>query len=427
MDTIFALATARGKSGVAIIRISGARALDVARDLAGDLPGFHQARLRRLTDSDGSLIDEALVVCFPSGQSFTGEESVELQTHGSPAVIAALLRFLSDQDGLRVAEPGEFTRRALENDRMDLSEIEGLGDLIDAETEAQRIQAMRVFSGHLGAKAEMWRKDLLRAMALIEATIDFADEEVPTDVNPEVFDLLKLSLDSLRAEHSGTQWAERVRDGFRVAILGAPNVGKSTLLNYLAGREVAITSSIAGTTRDVVEARLDVKGIPVSFLDTAGLRETTDVIESIGVSRAKQTAEEADLRVILINSQDQGLGLEPSPQDLILRAKCDDGQPGGISGATGAGVVTLLDHVAEVFERRVASVGASTKERHRIAISRAMTSIEVAIELLESDQGEPELIAEELRTAVHSIQSLVGRIDIEHVLGEIFSSFCIGK
>ncbi|NCW70415.1 MAG: tRNA uridine-5-carboxymethylaminomethyl(34) synthesis GTPase MnmE, partial [Marivivens sp.] len=251
MDTIYALATASGKAGVAVIRISGVLAFEAGRRLCCDLP---QGRgLRRIVDGQGDLIDEALVLTFDKGRSFTGEEVVELQLHGSPAIIAAVLSELSGYDGLRLAEAGEFTRRALENGRLDLAQVEGLADLIDAETEAQRKQALRVFQGALGDKVIVWREQLVRAAALVEATIDFVDEDVPVDVMPEVTELLRGVQTEMQSEAEGVRIAERIRDGFEVAIVGSPNVGKSTLLNRLAGREAAITSEIAGTTRDVIE------------------------------------------------------------------------------------------------------------------------------------------------------------------------------
>ena len=268
LDTIFALATAPGKAGVAVVRVSGPEAGQAGARLFGTLPAPHHARTRILKDANGHRLDQALVLFFPAGQSFTGEDVLELHLHGSVATVNAVLRVLGDMPGLRIAEPGEFTRRALENGCLDLAQVEGLADLIDAETEAQRKQALRVLSGDLGKTAESWRSDLIRAAALIEATIDFADEEVPVDVTPEVEALLARVSSSLETEIAGVQTAERIRTGFEVAIVGAPNVGKSTLLNALAGREAAITSEYAGTTRDVIEVRMDLAGLPVTLLDT---------------------------------------------------------------------------------------------------------------------------------------------------------------
>ncbi|HHC29859.1 MAG TPA: tRNA uridine-5-carboxymethylaminomethyl(34) synthesis GTPase MnmE, partial [Rhodobacterales bacterium] len=244
MDTIFALASARGRAGVAVIRISGPEATRACQKLCGSVPS--QRGLRKIRGASGEVLDEALVLVFDQGRSFTGENIVELQVHGSTAVVEAVLRRLEGLDNLRLAEPGEFTRRALENGRLDLAQVEGLADLIEAETEAQRVQAQRVLSGALGQKAEGWRADLIRAAALLEATIDFADEDVPVDVSPEVLALIESVSGTLRIERDGVGIAERIRDGFEVAIVGPPNAGKSTLLNALAGREAAITSEVAG-------------------------------------------------------------------------------------------------------------------------------------------------------------------------------------
>ena len=425
MDTIFALASAPGKAGVSVIRISGRHAFRAGERLARNLPPVRVAALRKLRDEHGEVIDESLVLCFPEQASFTGEPTVEIQCHGSPAVAARLLQQLSAMEGLRQAEAGEFPRRALENDRLSLTEIEGLGDLIESETEAQRKQALRVMSGELVQRADTWRSQLTRAMALLEATVDFVDEDVPVDVRPEVQDLLEKTSASMRSELDGARWAERVRDGFRVAIVGAPNVGKSTLLNYLAGREVAITSEHAGTTRDVIEVRMDIDGMPVVFQDTAGVRDTSDAVEQIGVARAMKTAADADFRVHLVASTAE-IGGDIPGSGIYLLAKQDSG-PSGISGATGFGVPELLSLLSQSFAKRTASVGVAIKERHRAAISSALSCLETAQSQLFDENVPVEVIAEDLRQSVVAVQILVGRIDVEHVLDEIFSSFCIGK
>lgn len=429
MDTIFALASARGKAGVSVIRISGPRAHDAMVRLAGDLPEARKASLRTLHESGGAVLDEALILRFDAGHSFTGEDSGELQVHGSAAVVNAVIRELSQLDGLRLAEPGEFTRRALENDRLDLARVEGLADLIDAETEAQRKQALRVFSGALGEKAESWRRDLIRAAALIEATIDFADEDVPVDVRPEVESLLEGVIGELSRELEGVGAAERVRDGFEVALVGAPNTGKSTLLNYLAGREAAITSEVAGTTRDVIEVRMDIQGIPVTILDTAGLRETGDTVESIGVERTLQRAGQADLRVFLIDREGEQPPMQVAKDDLVLLGKADlrGASADGVSGVTGQGVRPMLAQIAAQLEGRVARVGVAIKERHRMAITRALGGLTATRPLLVDLPDSADLAAEELRGAIAALDSLVGRVDVEHILDEIFASFCIGK
>ena len=424
MDTIFALASARGRAGVAVMRISGPLAWDVVRDLSGGLPEPRVASLRVLSDG-AEVLDQALVLCFAQGASFTGEQVAELHLHGSTATVAAVLRVLGDRVGLRMAEAGEFTRRALENGCLDLAQVEGLSDLIEAETEAQRKQAMRVLSGAVGARAEGWRRQLIRAAALIEATIDFADEDVPVDVAPEVTALLDAVTEDLRAEAEGAKVSERIRDGFEVAIVGLPNAGKSTLLNALAGREAAITSEHAGTTRDVIEVRMDLAGLPVTILDTAGLRATEDAVEAIGVERALARARGADLRVFLMAEDGLPEGLEPLPEDIVLRGKADEG--GGVSGKTGAGVADLIARITGILETRAAGAAFVTRERHRLAILRAVTALESARGEVLNGADRAELAAEDMRHAIRALDSLVGRVDVEHLLGEIFASFCIGK
>lgn len=427
MDTIFALASARGKAGVAVIRISGPDAHHaVARFCT--LPALRHAALRRLV-WQGDVLDEALVLLFGAGASFTGEDSAELQIHGSLAVVSATLKALGSLDGLRMAEPGEFTRRALENGCLDLTQVEGLADLIDAETESQRRQAQRVMSGALGQRVEIWRRDLVRAAALIEATIDFADEDVPVDVTPEVMDLVTGLLAALRLEVSGARAAERIRDGFEVAIIGAPNVGKSTLLNALAGREAAITSDIAGTTRDVIEVRMDIAGLAVTLLDTAGLRDSEDRVERIGIERAIARASEADLRVFLLGHAGELPMIAPLPEDIVLvgKADLDSVASGGISGKTGQGVDALIAAIAARLEGRAASAGLLIRERQRIAIERSILALEAVMGALGRSAFLPELVAAELRVAMRALEALVGRIDVESLLDEVFSSFCIGK
>jgi len=427
MDTIFALASAPGKAGVAVIRISGPGAFAVGRALAGAIPGPSQARLRRLTDGQGAHLDDALLLAFQAPHSFTGEDVVELQTHGSPATVKAVLEAISGTGLARVAEPGEFTRRALENDRMDLAQVEGLADLIDAETEAQRTQALRVLSGSLGTLVDQWRENLLRAAALLEVTIDFADEDVPVDVTPEVVSLLIPIMDDLRCEIAGVDVAERIRDGFEVAILGAPNAGKSTLLNALAGREAAITSDIAGTTRDVIEVRMDLRGLPVTVLDTAGLREAGDEIEKIGIDRARARAEAADLRVFLKSSPAEQPNIALLPEDIVLLGKADLLGAKGISGATGQGVSDLVDRIADTLSNRAARQVTATHARHAEAMRAALGALEAGMDEVEAGPDRTELAAEHLRTAIRRLDSLIGRIDVEMVLGEIFSRFCLGK
>ena len=428
MDTIFALATARGKAGVAILRISGPGAHPAVVALCGDLPQVRRAGLRTLR-WQGEVLDEALVLVFAANASFTGEPMAELQVHGSLAVTQSLVRVLAGMEGLRQAEAGEFTRRALENGRLDLAQVEGLADLIDAETEMQQRQALRVLSGAVGKKADGWRHQLVRAAALIEATIDFADEDVPVDVGPEVRALLQAVRRDLLTQLAGARAAERVRDGFEVAIVGAPNVGKSTLLNALAGREAAITSATAGTTRDVIEVRMNLAGLPVTILDTAGLRDGVDDVEQIGIERGLKRADMADLRVFLQDEAVEERFLVPKDGDIVVQSKADQRghAKGAVSGKTGQGVDLLIERIVAELEKRVSAAGVMTRERHRVAMQSAIVAMESALDELGSATGRSELIAAELWVAIKALDQLVGRIDVENLLDEIFASFCIGK
>ncbi|WP_293450479.1 tRNA uridine-5-carboxymethylaminomethyl(34) synthesis GTPase MnmE [Planktotalea sp.] len=430
MDTIFALATALGKAGVSVIRISGFKAWDTGVLLCGDLPPSHKAAVRNVSDSDGALIDQALVIPFENQRSFTGEPVVELHLHGSTAIVARVIEMLGGIADLRLAEPGEFTRRALENGKLDLTRVEGLADLIDAETEAQRKQAVRVLAGDLGRTAEIWRSDLIRAASLLEATIDFADEDVPVDVTPEVRDLLTRSQAAISKEADGVKTAERIRTGFEVAIIGAPNIGKSTLLNAIAGRDAAITSEYAGTTRDVIEVKLDLNGLAVTILDTAGLRETEDFVEKIGIERALTRAASADLRVFLRENADEALSIDPLPDDIIAIGKADvlsvDAEfP--VSGKTGAGVDKLVDAISSILLNRSASAGIATRERHRQALLKSQQFLAAAQDGLDLGPDHYDLVAEDLHSAIRALNSLIGHVDVENLLDEIFSSFCLGK
>ncbi|MBW7921647.1 MAG: tRNA uridine-5-carboxymethylaminomethyl(34) synthesis GTPase MnmE [Rubellimicrobium sp.] len=420
-DTIFARATAPGRAGIAVLRLSGPQARAAAGRLAGPLPEAGRS-LRRLKGAGGEVIDEALVLTFAAGRSFTGEEVVELHVHGSAAVVAALEHELGAMPGLRGAEAGEFTRRALENGRLDLAQVEGLADLLAAETEAQRRQAMRVMSGELGEIAARWRADMVRALALVEATIDFSDEDLPDGLATEVAALLTPLIAEMARMAAGTAMAERLRAGFEVAIIGAPNVGKSTLLNRLAGREAAIVSDIAGTTRDVIEVRMDLGGLPVTILDTAGIRDGGDTVERLGIARARARAERADLRVHLVEAGDAAVA---GPRDIVLRAKDDDGRFGGVSGLTGAGIDGLIAQLGALLGGLAAEAGLATRERHRQALLVALGHFDGALGA--SMRDSPEVVAEELRRALRAIDVLVGRVDVEDVLDVVFASFCIGK
>ena len=428
MDTIFAQATALGRAGVSVVRISGPLAHEVSAKMAGKLPDHRGTALRMIKDRDGGFIDQALVLKFDGPQSFTGENVVEMQLHGSIAIMRRVLDELGQFEGVRLALPGEFTRRALENGQLDLVQVEGLADLIEAETEAQRKQALRVLSGALGDKIENWRKALIRSAALLEATIDFADEDVPVDVSDEVRDLLTGVETALSQEIEGTKAAERIRTGFEVAIVGAPNVGKSTLLNRLAGREAAITSNIAGTTRDVIEVRMDLGGLPVTLLDTAGIRDSTDEIEALGVNLAYRRASDADLRLFLLDEGD-ATPMPPLEDDLILTSKADlTGMPfPSISGKSGEGIEELLKEIEHRLSKLASGAGLATHARHARAMEIAQTGLQSAKVLLDNGPDQYDIASAELRMAIHALEVLVGRIDAENLLDEIFASFCLGK
>lgn len=428
MDTIFAQATAVGRAGVSVVRVSGPLAHQTCAQMVGSLPQPRSTALRMVKDREGSFIDQALILSFVGPESFTGEDVIELHLHGSIAIVRRVLDELGQFEGVRLAAPGEFTRRALENGRLDLVQVEGLADLIEAETEAQRKQALRVLSGALGSKVDGWRRALIRAAALLEATIDFADEDVPVDVTGEVRTLLVSVGNDLKAEIEGTKAAERIRTGFEVAIVGAPNVGKSTLLNRLAGREAAITSSIAGTTRDVIEVRMDLGGLPVTLLDTAGIRESSDEIETLGVELALRRAGSADLRVFLLDEGD----MVPSVQmegDIMLQAKADltgEGYP-AVSGKSGLGIDELLEDVEKKLADLASGAGLATHARHARAMVVARDGILATEEILKFGPDRYDIAAAELRIGIHALEVLVGRIDAENLLNEIFASFCLGK
>ncbi len=427
MDTIYALASAPGKSGVAIVRISGPKCSLIANELLDGCPSPRLACLVTIRDQTGVLIDNGLAIYFQAPASFTGEDVLELHVHGSISVISVVLKSLSAFDTVRLAEPGEFTRRALINNKLDLPQVEGLADLIDAETEVQRKQAQRVLSGELGLLAQTWRIDLIRAAALLEATIDFADEEVPEDVYPEVIELLIKTKMALQAEADGVIFAERIRSGFEVAILGRPNVGKSSLLNMLAGREAAITSEIAGTTRDVIEVRMDLDGIPVTLLDTAGIRDTEDVIEGMGIERALERSKNADLSLILTDDGDVPDVSTVIGDYLVIYTKGDvTGKKGAVSVISGKGINELVEKILSFLRNKSLVVGVASRERHRSALMKAVSHIETVLQMAEDDH-QAEFLAEGLRSAVMSLDSLIGSVGVEDILDEIFLSFCLGK
>ena len=429
-DTIFAVATAPGKAGVAIIRLSGPQAAYAIQALSRSERGAdRQAVFRKLFDlTNGDLIDSGLLLFFPGPHSFTGEDVAEFQIHGGRAVTAALLQGLASMAGLRPAEPGEFTRRAVENGRLDLTQAEAIADLVNAETQAQHRLALRQMEGRLTGIYENWRARLIHAAAWIEAGIDFADEDIP----PEAAETSRASLLSIwqeiQAHLSDGRRGEILREGFHVAIIGAPNVGKSSLLNALAQRDVAIVSDIPGTTRDVLEVRLDLRGYPIILADTAGLRESEDRIEQEGVKRALARAKGADLRILVLDVTAPNY-LSGSDSDMTVWNKADlapERHEAGlwVSARTGEGLEALIGQIADVAAERldIGEAPVLTRARHRVALEEAVASISGGLA-----SEEPELAAEHLRHALRSIGRITGRVDLDELLDVVFRDFCIGK
>ena len=448
-DTIFALSSGRPPAAIAVVRMSGPRAGDALKALVGKLPEPRKARLARVRDPhSGEAIDEALALWFPGPNSETGEDIAELQLHGGRAVIAAVLGALGRIEGLRPAEAGEFTRRAFENGRLDLTAVEGLADLIGAETEAQRRQGYTQLKGLLGDRAETWRARLIEALALVEARIDFSDEaDVPEDLIGPALTIVRGLRDEIAEALAGATRGERLRDGLVVAIAGPPNAGKSTLLNRIARREVAIVSPFAGTTRDVIEVHLDLDGYPVTLLDTAGIRDSDDPVEQEGVRRARQRASDADLILWVYEAKDEVVRSGATPVsglvttwmvqnkiDLVPSFRINERKNESkvsdiefrISASTGLG---LADFLAYLTKYVVSYFGTESsllsRERHRKALDSTKKALDRA--LAETSTGREELVAEELRSAVQTLGRLTGRVDVEDILDVIFRDFCIGK
>ena len=442
-DTIFAPATAAGRSAVAVVRLSGPQTGRALKALAGKLPRPREAALRILKDAEGRSIDQALVLWFEGPSSYTGEDAAEFHVHGGPAVIAGLLEAIAAQ-GLRLAEPGEFTRRAFENGKLDLAQAEGVADLIEAETEAQRRQALDQLGGALGQAQTRWRDGLIEALAMFEAAVDFPDEEVPADVAARARPVLRGLIAELEHAVADVKRGERVREGFRVALVGAPNAGKSTILNALAGREAAIVTATPGTTRDVIEVPMRLAGYKALLADTAGLRDTHDEIEAEGVRRARAWADDADLRIWVVDGASDAAATVPAlhPHVLCRINNADLGQ-GSETGhalvearALNVEVLRLsawkpddISALEKALEHRVvdalagAELPTATRLRHRELLSEALERLNRALGL----DDDLELAAEDVRLAGRALDRITGRIDPEDVLDRVFSSFCIGK
>jgi tRNA modification GTPase len=438
--TIFALASGGGRAALSVYRLSGPEAGSALRALIGqDLPAPRLAVLRTLRDLAGQPIDQGLVLWFPGPASFTGEDVAELHLHGGRAVSQAVTGTLLDL-GLRPAEPGDFTRRAFEAGKLDLTQAEAIADLVDADTAAQRRQALAQLDGALGQLYECWRLDLLRAQAHLEAAIDFAEEDLPLDLIPASKATLARLANHIETHLADDGRGERLRDGLRAVLLGAPNAGKSSLLNLLAGRDAAIVSATAGTTRDVIEVALDLAGYPILLADTAGLREGEEEIEREGVRRARERAAAADIKLLVLDGEiwpqlDEETMLQLDERCLLLLNKADlisgpipdmilDQPVITLSAKTGQGVDRLLDKLAAAAEQRMAgsSAPALTRARHRSALIDAEAALRRA-----QQQTLPELVAEDVRVAARAIGRITGRVDVEAMLDIIFREFCIGK
>lgn len=444
-DTIFALATAAGRAAVAVVRISGPETLATVQALCAKAPAPRMAALRKLRHN-GAELDEALVLRFEGPASYTGEDSAEFHVHGGRAVVEALLSALVDL-GLRLAEPGEFTRRAFENGKLDLAQAEGVADLIDAETEAQRRQALGQVGGALSQRYDRWRDLLIQSLAMLEAAVDFPDEDLPEEVAERARPGLRTLSAELDAALADVSRGRRVRDGFRIALVGAPNAGKSTLLNGLVERDAAIVTDTPGTTRDVIEVPLVLAGYKVLVADTAGIRDTADAIEAEGVRRARAWAEEADLRLWVVDGfhvkHEVELESTVRPGDWLVLNKADIADAGPLDAAqshwterglrvvrlsaqsaeaVGALREALATHVADALSG--AEFPAATRLRHAERLREAQSYLVRAL----SEVGlEVELAAEDVRLAARALEKITGRVDPEDVLGRVFSTFCIGK
>lgn len=446
-DTIFALSSGHGRAGVAVLRISGPSAGVVIERMAAPKPKPRFAAFRTIRHPHGGeVLDQALVLWFPAPKSETGEDMAELQVHGGRAVIAGVLAAIGSIEGCRLAEPGEFARRAFENGKLDLTGVEGLADLIDAETAAQRRQALRQADGALARLYGGWRSELIEAVALLEAAIDFSDEgDVARDAEAMSRERVAALQDAIARHLDDGHRGELVRDGFQVVLAGAPNSGKSSLLNALARRDVAIVSDEAGTTRDIIEVKLDLEGLPVVVSDTAGIREAAGKVEQEGIRRALQRAEQADLVVWLVDSTDENAALA-SPvrrQDrdgrgastLVVLSKSDlvdAGRRPPVAGAirvsvvTGQGIDALTGLLADAARARIGAdeAPALTQVRHRHHLEQCLGSLRAA---LAQRAGATELAAEDLRRAADALGRVTGAVDVEDVLDAVFGRFCIGK
>lgn len=436
-DTIFALSTPPGRGAVALVRVSGPQAQTILMTLTGDCPPPRKAVVRNLRDGN-ELLDQALLLWFPAPNSFTGEDVAELHLHGGPAVVAGVLAALARLPGCRLAEPGEFSRRGFENGRFDLTAAEGIGDLVNAETASQRRQALAQMGGSFADAVNGWADRLKRALAHVEAAIDFADEDLPGDIAAPAI----VAAQDLRAEITlhlaDNRRGEITREGLAVAIIGPPNSGKSSLLNALIRREAAIVSATAGTTRDVIEAHLDLDGYAVTLADTAGLRDSADLVEQEGIRRALARAEAADLRLLVLDptapQQLSEFAAHLGPQTIIVWNKSDLAAPPeplgsalSVSARNGAGLAELEAALAAAAADRLAGPPALvTRQRHRAALEACVAALDRVFHVKHQEFA-ADLIAEDLRLALRALGRITGQVDVEDLLDVIFRDFCIGK
>jgi tRNA modification GTPase len=441
-QTIFALSSGRPPNAISVVRVSGPHAGTILKQLAGRIPLPRMATRALIRDGNQQPIDDAVVLWFPGPQSATGEDDAEFHVHGGRAVLAALFATVSSFENVRAAEAGEFTRRAFENGKLDLTEAEGLDDLIHADTDRQRRQALRQLKGLLGDKARNWRQQIIDAAALIEAGIDFSDEgDVPAELIAPALAKIKALHNEIEEVLAAQGRSERLRDGLVVAIAGPPNVGKSTLMNQFARREVAIVSPHAGTTRDVIEVQLDLDGYPVTLIDTAGIRETEDPVEQEGVRRARSRAAEADLVLWLVEDDSLEPAVDGAAPVWMVRNKIDldplSGHAAGmgrtrgnqkfeISAVRGDGVSALVAALVAFAQNYFGAGedGLIGRQRQRTLLRETAASLQRSMDA--AGKGE-ELVAEDLRAAAHSLGRLLGRVDVEDILDKIFREFCVGK
>ena len=442
--TVYALSSGPGISGVAVIRISGVKTEEIILAMTnGNLPAVRRATLRKIINpKNGQLIDEGLVILFKNPNSYTGEDMAELHVHGSKAVVQEILNVLEDFSDCRLAEAGEFTKLAFQNNKINLLKAESIGDLIASETELQRKQALRIMSGESSNKFNFWREEIIKILADIEAKIDFPEEEIPEKLSQSIKSKCEKIRNEIKSTLDDNKTGEIIREGFKISIVGPPNVGKSSLINYLSKREVAIVSEKAGTTRDVIETHLDLEGIPVIISDTAGIRSSSDEIEKMGIKLAIKRAEDADLIIVLLDPENvdfKGFFNEKlKDKSILVINKSDLGidnlknydfkvTPYFISIKNDSNVKKLVDAIKSKLKKQFLKTDniLITRSRHRLHLKECYKHLEIFLE--KKNNQEFDLAAEDLRLAIRHLGTIVGKVDVEEILGSIFENFCIGK